>query len=68
MVFEIRTAGPEDAVGIARVWAAVMPQLVMMQIGRRGDFPLASALSIILMAVVTVAYLACARWLKIDRV
>ncbi|PBB96370.1 ABC transporter permease [Mesorhizobium sp. WSM3862] len=45
----------------------LMPQLVMMQIGRRGDFPLASALSIILMAVVTVAYLACARWLKIER-
>ncbi|TPK63880.1 MULTISPECIES: ABC transporter permease [unclassified Mesorhizobium] len=45
----------------------VMPQLVMMQIGRRGDFPLASALSIILMAVVTIAYLACTRWLKIER-
>ncbi|MBZ9993459.1 ABC transporter permease [Mesorhizobium sp. BH1-1-4] len=45
----------------------LMPQLVMMQIGRRGDFPLASALSIILMAVVTVAYLACARWLKLER-
>ncbi|WP_238164469.1 GNAT family N-acetyltransferase [Kribbella pittospori] len=29
MVFEIRTARPGDAVGIARVWAAVMPQLVM---------------------------------------
>lgn len=29
MVFEIRTAVPDDAVGIARVWAAVMPQLVM---------------------------------------
>lgn len=28
MVFEIRTARPEDAVGIARVWAATMPQLV----------------------------------------
>jgi GNAT superfamily N-acetyltransferase len=28
MVFEIRTAMPEDAVGIARVWAAAMPQLV----------------------------------------
>lgn len=28
MVFEIRTAGPEDAAGIARVWAATMPQLV----------------------------------------
>ena len=38
----------------------LMPQLIMMQIGRRGDFPLASALSLILMAVVTIAYLACA--------
>jgi GNAT superfamily N-acetyltransferase len=28
MVFEIRTARPEDAVGVARVWAATMPQLV----------------------------------------
>ncbi len=28
MVFEIRTAGPEDAVGIARIWAAAMPHLV----------------------------------------
>jgi spermidine/putrescine transport system permease protein len=43
----------------------LMPQLIMMQIGRRGDFPSASALALILMAVVTVAYLACARWLKI---
>ncbi len=45
----------------------LMPQLIMIQIGRRGDFSSASALSIILMAVVTVAYLACARWLKIER-
>jgi spermidine/putrescine transport system permease protein len=45
----------------------LMPQLIMMQIGRRGDFGSASALSIILMAVVTLAYLACARWLKIER-
>lgn len=45
----------------------LMPQLIMMQIGRRGDFPLASALSIILMAVVTIAYLASAKWLKIER-
>ncbi len=44
-----------------------MPQLIMMQIGRRGDFPLAAALALILMAVVTVAYFACARWLKIER-
>ncbi|MET0481782.1 MAG: ABC transporter permease [Aestuariivirgaceae bacterium] len=45
----------------------LMPQLVMMQIGRRGDFPLASALSLILMAVVTIAYLGAARWLKLER-
>ena len=45
----------------------LMPQLIMMQIGRRGDFPLASALSLLLMAVVTLAYLVCARWLKIER-
>ena len=45
----------------------LMPQLIMMQIGRRGDFGSASALSIILMAVVSVAYLGCARWLKIER-
>jgi spermidine/putrescine transport system permease protein len=45
----------------------LMPQLIMMQIGRRGDFPLASALAIILMVVVTLAYLFCARWLKIER-
>ena len=32
----------------------LMPQLIMMQIGRRGDFPLASALAIILMVVVTI--------------
>jgi spermidine/putrescine transport system permease protein len=45
----------------------LMPQFIMMQIGRRGDFANASALSIILMAIVSVAYLLCARWLKIDR-
>ena len=45
-----------------------LPQLIMLQLGRRGDFPMASAMSVILMAVVTLAYLACARWLKLDRV
>jgi spermidine/putrescine transport system permease protein len=45
----------------------LMPQLIMMQIGRRGDFTSASALSIILMLVVTVAYLVCAKWLKVER-
>jgi spermidine/putrescine transport system permease protein len=45
----------------------LMPQLIMMQVGRRGDFASASALSLILMVVVTLAYLASARWLKIER-
>ena len=46
----------------------LMPQLIMLQIGRRGDIPLASALSILLMLVVTAVYLAMARRLKIERV
>jgi spermidine/putrescine transport system permease protein len=45
----------------------VLPQVIMMQITRRADFPSAAALSIILMLVVTLVYLACARWLKLER-
>ena len=45
-----------------------LPQLIMLQLGRRGDFPMASAMSVILMGVVTLAYLASARWLRLDRV
>lgn len=45
----------------------VLPQIIMLQIGRRADFPMAAALSIILMLAVTLAYAACARWLKIER-
>lgn len=45
----------------------LMPQLIMTQIGRRGDFPLASALSIILMLVISLAYFGAARWLKLER-
>jgi spermidine/putrescine transport system permease protein len=45
-----------------------LPQLIMLQLGRRGDFPMASALSVVLMALVTVAYALTARWLKMERV
>jgi spermidine/putrescine transport system permease protein len=45
-----------------------LPQLIMLQLGRSGNFPLASALSVVLMAVVTLAYFACGRWLRLDRV
>ena len=46
----------------------LMPQLIMMQIGRRGDFPLASALvdhpdGAWSRSPISV----CARWLKIER-
>jgi spermidine/putrescine transport system permease protein len=45
----------------------LLPQTIMLQIARRSDFPMASALAMILMAVVSLVYLACARWLKIER-
>lgn len=45
----------------------VLPQVIMLQIERRADFPNAAAMSVILMSVVTVAYLLCARWLKMER-
>ena len=45
----------------------LLPQTIMLQIERRSDFPTASALALILMAVVSMVYLACARWLKLDR-
>jgi len=45
-----------------------MPQVIMVQLGRRADFPLASALAIVMMGMVTIAYLAAARWLRLDRV
>lgn len=45
-----------------------VPQVIMVQLGRRADFPLASALAIVLMGLVTLAYLACARWLRLDRI
>lgn len=44
-----------------------VPQVIMVQLGRRADFPLASALAIVLMAIVALAYLGAARWLRLDR-
>ncbi len=45
----------------------VLPQVIMLQVDRRADFPMAAALSLILMLVVTLAYLASARWLRLER-
>ena len=44
-----------------------VPQVIMVQLGRRADFPLAAALAIVLMGLVTLAYIASARWLRLDR-
>lgn len=45
----------------------LLPQAIMLQVGRTADFPLASAMSMVLMGVVTLAYLLFARHLKMDR-
>lgn len=45
-----------------------LPQIIMMQMGRQGNFPMAAALSMVLMGTVALAYIACARWLKLDRI
>ena len=46
----------------------LLPQTIMLQIARRSDFPMASALAMMLMVVVSLVYLACARWLKLERI
>lgn len=45
-----------------------VPQVIMVQLGRRADFPLAAALAIVLMGIVTLAYILMARWLRLDRI
>lgn len=46
----------------------LMPQTIMLQIQRRADFPMASAMSLVLMLIVSAVFLACSRWLKMERV
>ena len=45
----------------------LLPQTLMLQIGRRADFPMASALAMVLMSVVVMVYALSARWLRLDR-
>ncbi len=45
----------------------LVPQAIMLQIERSSNFPMASAMSMILMAVVTLIYLVFAKHLKMDR-
>jgi len=45
----------------------LMPQAIMRQVGRTADFSMASALSMVLMAVIVVAFLLSARHLRMGR-
>jgi spermidine/putrescine transport system permease protein len=45
----------------------LLPQVILLQINRRADIPMASALSMMLMFLVSAAYLALARWLTAKR-
>ena len=46
----------------------LLPQAIMLQIQRQADFPMASAMSLVLMVVISIIFLIFARWLKIERV
>lgn len=46
----------------------LLPQLIMMQIQRQLDLPMASAMSLLLTVVVAIAYLGLQRWLRMARV
>jgi spermidine/putrescine transport system permease protein len=46
----------------------LLPQAIMLQVQRTPNFPMASALSMILMLVITGAFMVFSRWLKLERV
>ncbi|GIK99094.1 MAG: spermidine/putrescine ABC transporter permease [Alphaproteobacteria bacterium] len=46
----------------------LLPQAIMLQVGRQANFPMASALSMILMLVVSAAFLLTAKRLRMERV
>ena len=46
----------------------LLPQAIMLQVGRQANFPMASALSMVLMLVVSGAFLLTARRLRMERV
>ncbi len=45
----------------------LLPQAIMLQIQRRGDFPAAAALSVLLLVIVAVAYVVSSRKLTLER-
>lgn len=45
----------------------LLPQAIMLQIQRQADFPMASAMSLVLMIVISIIFVGFSRWLKIER-
>lgn len=45
----------------------LLPQAIMLQIQRSADFPMASAMSMVLMVVISALFVLFSRWLKIER-
>jgi spermidine/putrescine transport system permease protein len=45
----------------------LLPQAILLQIQRQADFPMASAMSLVLMVVISIIFLLFSRWLKIER-
>ncbi len=46
----------------------LLPQVIMLQIGRQANFPVASALALVLMVVISLVFLLSARYLRLERV
>lgn len=46
----------------------LLPQAIMLQIQRQADFPMASAMSLVLMIAISIIFLCFSRWLKIESV
>lgn len=45
----------------------LLPQAIMLQVQRRGDFPLAAALSVVLLLIVIAAFAVSARRLTLEQ-
>ena len=45
----------------------LLPQAIMLQIQRQANFPMASAMSLVLMMVISMLFVLFSRWLKIER-
>ena len=46
----------------------LLPQVIMLQIGRQANFPVASALALVLMVVISLVFMLSARYLRLERV